>query len=203
MKRVRFSHSPAPRGSSKANGECHVRYHHTSSASIIDIVCPTCGHRAVASCVPNTLSNWPGGTLLGGGWVERKAVYWAKVCTHCTFRSESTCQDNITPFYWDFDAAGCRVWAWNREHLQMLLKVLQGESIAGDVHEWFRTYVRREWLLRQNRLRIAKEIVRRLGDESVKQAGPPWRLFRGQAGKEMKGLDWGLTKMPSATLRNR
>lgn len=173
MKRVKLSHAPAPSASSKDNGECHYRYRHTSRASVIDVVCRSCGHRAVASCVPNAFSIWPVGAVLGGGWVEMGAVHYTITCTHCTYRSQSTRLKDITPFFWDFDAAGCRVWAWNREHLQMLLKILRGESTTGDAHEWFRTYIPRNWLLRGNRSRIAKEIERRLGDVTAKRRLAP------------------------------
>lgn len=162
MRPVKYSHAPAELGRSAADGWCHVRYNHSCRASVIDLVCPACGHRAVASAVLDERFGGPLGAVAGDGFIEMGAVRWGIACTHCAHRAEATSIDVLTPFFWEFDAAGCRVWAWNRDHLQMLLKVLRGESVAGDTHECLRTYIPREWLLRGNRPRIAKEIARRL-----------------------------------------
>lgn len=167
MKAVKLSHAAAPKASSKSSGACHVRYGHRSRPTEIDMVCPKCGLRAVASLV----SDEPLGTVVGDGnpasWEDR----WAVACTQCTYRASSVPGVDVTPFFWEFEAAGCRVWAWNEGHLQMLASVLHGEKTAGRPYHWFRSYVRREWLLKRNRLRIAKEIAKRIANQAVQRTG--------------------------------
>jgi hypothetical protein len=78
---------------------------------------------------------------------------------------------DVTPFFWDFETAGCRVWAWNQDHLRMLFAALHGESTAGHPYDWFRSYIRKEWLLKRNRLRIAKEITKQIANQTVQRTG--------------------------------
>jgi hypothetical protein len=167
MKRVRLSHAAAANSSSKSSGACHVRYGHKSRPTVIDMVCPKCGLRAVASLN----SQEPLGAVVGDTNPASYEDRWTVACTQCVYRANAVSGADVSPFFWELEAAGCRVWAWNEQHLQMLLSVLLGEKTRGHPYDWFRSYVRREWLLKRNRLRIAKEIARRIANNKQRVRG--------------------------------
>jgi hypothetical protein len=167
MRQVKLSHKAAANSSAKRSGACHVRYGHKSKPSVIDIVCPKCGLRAIASLI----STEPVGAVIGDLHPAFRDDRWSVICTHCTYRANPISGADVTPFFWEFEAAGCQVWAWNQEHLQMLSTVLLGESTSGHPYDWFRSYIRKEWLLKRNRLRIAKEIARRVANKTVQRTG--------------------------------
>jgi len=167
VKSIKLSHAAAASSSSKRDGACHVRYGHKSWPTVIDIACPKCSLRAVVSFVSPKVF----GAFVGDGYLSTFGDRWAVACTQCTYRTSSMSGVDVTPFYWEFDAAGCRVWAWNIDHFKFLWNVLVGQKTHGDPHEWFRAYIRREWLLKRNRLRIAKEIATRIANQPVQRTG--------------------------------
>jgi hypothetical protein len=164
---VKFSHKAATLSRAKSSGACHVRYGHRSKPTVIDMVCPKCGLRAVASLI----SQEPVGAIVSDLHPAFHDDRWSVICTQCAYRASSISGADVTPFFWEFEAAGCRVWAWNQEHLRMLSSALLEESTTGHPYDWFRAYIHREWLLKRNRLRVAKEIAKQIANQTVQRTG--------------------------------
>ena len=163
MRKVKFSQKAAPTSSAMDNGAAHVRYGHKTTPTLIDVVCSKCGMQATAKLISEEAIGVVASDLNPAVQKDR----WSVACRHCTYRMSSVPKNEVTPFFWEFEAAGCRVWAWNEAHLGMLASVLLGESIGGHSYECLRTYIHKEWLLKRNRLRIAKEIANRIANKPL------------------------------------
>ena len=48
-------------------------------------------------------------------------------------------------------AGGVEIWAWNREHLEMVIHVLEGRPASEHPFGYFATYLRKRWLKRTRR----------------------------------------------------
>jgi len=91
---------------------------------------------------------------------------WKIVCEKCDYRGINLPYDKLPKIYYQVEAKRYVLWAWNRDHLMMLLKLLKQESIKCDPYEWFSTYAHKEWLQKKNRNSFVKSIEKFLRNES-------------------------------------
>ena len=71
---------------------------------------------------------------------------WSVICESCLYRTADISYRDLPPASYVCEARGHNLWAWNRDHLVMMLNLLRGESITGHKYEWFATSIRREWI---------------------------------------------------------
>lgn len=122
-------------------GSSHVRYDHEQRPTKIEVVCPSCGGCAIAK-----EPLYEQGTLIVGDLSPSwdKAVF-SICCTTCLLRLDNQHYGQLPAPFHQVSVSGRTLWAWNREHLDMLRKVLEGESIKGHPYEFFATYIHRGW----------------------------------------------------------
>ena len=135
-------------------GRSHVRYGHRCRARDLHVLCPRCGERALAQ----KNSEREMGVLIGdlsGTW---DLSDWRVQCDSCLYRSIDVAYEELPKFYYRVEARGVELWAWNRDHLAMLLMVLEDQSVENHPFGWLATYARREWLLKRNRVGLARAI---------------------------------------------
>lgn len=131
-----------PRLSSRiGGGSSHVRYDHKQRPTKIEVVCPKCGGCAVA-----TEPAYAQGTLVVGDLSPSwdKPVFQVR-CTNCFLRLANQHYYQLSPPYHQVSVSGRTLWAWNREHLDMLRQMLEGVDIKGHPYAFFATYIHRGW----------------------------------------------------------
>ena len=151
-----FSESP------NMTGINHVRYDHQHRPTLLHLVCPKCNGR----CVAQKPSEANTGALAGdctAAWITND---WAVACEHCHYRTYDQSYRDLPDIFYQVEARGGSLWAWNKEHLIMLLKLLRNDSLKGDQYEWYATYARKEWLQKKNRSSFIKSIERFLENEA-------------------------------------
>ena len=153
-----FPNSRKPRTSAPMGSFSHPRYAHENSPSRIEVRCPKCRGRAIADRIPLPIDARP-----GRGPAIPPEPKWKLVCTACSHRADETAFEDLTEPYIQVSARGETLFAWNREHLSMLLRLLRGESVQGDPYESYATYCRGSWLKKGDAL--AKAIQEFLDQE--------------------------------------
>jgi hypothetical protein len=83
--------------------------------------------------------------------------------------------DDLPGSYYDVVAGGARIWAWNFDHLTMLVDLLDGQRVDGHVYESLATYAHGEWKARKHRSRLAKALRKRWLDRDVATLTVPIR----------------------------
>lgn len=136
----------------------HVRYDHASRAKRLHVRCPKCDSRAEAHQPSQTET----GVIAGDCSRPWLSDDWIIVCEHCMWRASNLAYSQLPNLFYQVEARGNVLWAWNRDHLTMLRQLLAGEDVSEHPYEWFATYARREWLLKKNRKHLLKEIIRTL-----------------------------------------
>lgn len=128
----------------------HARYEHTSRPARLHVACPRCEARCEAF---KESEPEPGGR-------GSEALYalsdWVVTCSRCTFRARGLSYEDLPALYYQTDTLG--LWAWNREQLTMLLRVIEGRSVEGHPYRLYATYVKREWRLKRYRRRLVKAV---------------------------------------------
>jgi hypothetical protein len=135
-------------------GYSHVRYDHCSRPRVLHVVCPKCAGCTTATKASESDDSHLIGDL-SGTW---GLADWVAKCIRCDYRDQGLSYERLTDPYYRVEAAGVELWAWNRDHFAMLLRLLRGEDIKGDPYEWFATYAHRQWLKRSNRRRLASKM---------------------------------------------
>ena len=136
------------------SGSSHVRYDHRSRARILHVACPRCQRRAEAK----KESELEKGNVIGDTEGTWELSDWSIVCHACPFRQSSLAYEQLPDLFCRLDIRGIAIWAWNFDHLQMLLRLLNHESIDGDPYRWFATYAHGDWLRESNRSAIVKKL---------------------------------------------
>ncbi len=158
MPGTKYSRGPAPKVEAMGDtGSTHVRYSHGNMPSVLHVRCPRCSGLAIAGPCPETPAR-----LRKIVFAERElpVTVWDLRCTQCVHRVTTVQYEDLPRLFWRAEAAGVEIWAWNREHLQMLRKVLAKESVDGDPYEGFATYARKEWLIERNRKRLLNAVTK-------------------------------------------
>lgn len=55
----------------------------------------------------------------------------------------------FSPLWFDLRAQDCELWAWNREHLTMLIELLEGRDVSQHPYGFLATYVPGAWKRRR------------------------------------------------------
>lgn len=140
------------------NGMSHVRYDHRSRPSKIEVVCPKCEAKAIA-----TVPCYDTGIYICNDLCPHwQTNDWSVACTNCTFRAFKQSYSELGKFYYQVEARGHTLWAWNREHLVMLYNLLSNKPIDKFRYGWFATYARKEWLKGSRKKSFAKAVDKML-----------------------------------------
>ncbi len=137
------------------NGPSHVRYDHRRRARDLHLRCPKCDDLAFAG----KTSERNQGLLvhdLAGTW---HLSDWQVQCTTCLYRIADCSYDALPDLYYRVSARGVELWAWNRDHLQMLHQLLSGEDVSAHSYGSLATYAHRDWLLKKKALAKAVEVA--------------------------------------------
>lgn len=119
----------------------HVRYDHRQRPTKLEIRCPKCDGRAVA-----TDARYAQGHISTGDTSPHWRVPEFSVsCTGCAFRADRQSYDDLTEPFHQVAHNGETLWAWNFEHLCMIADLLKGRSAKGHPYEFYSTYIRRSW----------------------------------------------------------
>jgi hypothetical protein len=141
-------------GGKRGSGATHIRYAHVTRPTEIAVACPRCGGCALATQPSHAL-----GQLTAGDCSREFGEPWSVACRACPFRATGLPWSEmraLSPLYFRATVAGVEIWAWNRDHLAMLVAALEGRPLAGKPYAYFSTYLRREWLTGSRRARFAR-----------------------------------------------
>ncbi len=83
---------------------------------------------------------------------------WELRCDECPRRERGIAYESLPPPYYVVEARGTTLWAWNEEHLTMLLDLLEGRSLEEHPYGWFATYVEKNWTRLGYRESLARAI---------------------------------------------
>jgi len=138
----------------------HVRYGHGAGTSSIALVCPRCGREAIASLPCAAL----GVALIADLSPEWRAKQWRVACTACAHRAGPFGYQEMrghAPLYFTLTAKGEDLWAWNREHVHLLIEVLRGARVDRHRLGWLAYYVPGRWKTRARHfLPLARRLAR-------------------------------------------
>ena len=140
------------------SGFSHVRYDHSSRPRVYDVACPKCAARASAHKDSETEMGNVIGDLAGTWHLDD----WRITCLSCDYRESDAAYAQLPPPFFRVTSRGTNLWAFNRGHFVMLLRLLDGDPISGDPYEWFATYAHGDWLRKSNRVGLAKQMRRLL-----------------------------------------
>ena len=100
------------------------------------------------------------GNLIGDMSFTWHLADWSVVCHKCSYRASSAGFNDLPSPFFRVVTRGSELWAWNRDHFYMLLRLLNHESISGDPYEWFATYAHGDWLRENCRRAFVKQMRR-------------------------------------------
>ena len=123
------------------SGLSHVKYDHFHFPRKVELKCPTCDQKSFAEN-KNVPGNFPHFIDISG--YEK---VWEFSCLTCIKREKMTWEELSKIRLWNkISIKNEVVWAWNINHLEMILKKLRGENI--DSHDWafFANYLNKNWL---------------------------------------------------------
>ena len=146
-----------------SSGSSHARYDHRSRPRVLHVVCPKCSQQAEAA----KESELEMGHVIGdlaGTW---ELLDWTIKCHHCPYRLNAAAYSELPQPYYRVTVRGFELWAWNRDHFDMLLRLLNRESITNHPYAWFATYAHRDWLRDRNRSAFVKQMKRFLVEQTA------------------------------------
>ena len=126
-------------GFSSGGGSTHVRYDHKQRPAHIDIKCPQCGELAIAL---DQESKYESVGDMSPSWDTQS---FSITCTKCTHRKASISYEDLTEPYFQIEGRGSLLWAWNRTHLDMIYKSIQGLDVKNHPYNFYQTYIHGDW----------------------------------------------------------
>ena len=93
------------------SGWSHIRYDHKSRPKILDVACPSCGSKAIAS-KPSEESLE--GVVVADLSPSFPINDWQIRCVECTYRKSGVAYNNLPALY--FSGGSFDTWAWNSDH---------------------------------------------------------------------------------------
>lgn len=138
------------------SGLNHVRYDHKQRPTKLDVVCPRCQSCAIA--IDSAFNQ--GRLIIGDTSPTWHKSEFSIICTKCMYRAKDISYEELTEPFHQISISGRTLWAWNIEHLEMILFTLQGRNISKHPYGFFVTYIHRGWM--QWRIKFAKEIERHI-----------------------------------------
>ncbi len=141
-------------GGKRSSGATHARYAHATRPTAIALACPRCGAMALAT-QPSHARGRRAVSDCSPEWREP----WRIVCEGCPWRAKDLDYDAVRaagPLYFAVEVQGVELWAFDREHLELIADALEGRPVEGHPLRIFSTYLRRGWLSRSRRPAFAK-----------------------------------------------
>jgi hypothetical protein len=143
------------------SGWSHLRYDHERRPTLVDVRCPKCHGKAVAT----EPCHDEGYSIVGEGSCEHwEKSEWRIVCLTCPFRNSGKSYFEIGELFYRIVSGDIVLWAWNRDHLIMLLDLLSKRPITSHKYASFATYAERDWLTGSRRRTFVKAIEKFLQD---------------------------------------
>ncbi|WP_143484380.1 hypothetical protein [Pseudoalteromonas piscicida] len=136
------------------SGINHVRYDHSSRPTLLHLSCPKCNGR----CLSRKQSESADKIIAGDCNTAWHTDDWMVLCESCTYRIHGLAYEELPPLYYQVSARGHNLWAWNKQHLLMLKKLINAKSIKDDPYEWFATYAHKSWIKKKNRAAFVNAI---------------------------------------------
>jgi len=137
-------------------GATHARYGHRSRARDLDVVCPQCGGRALAT-QPSASDS---GVIVGDLHPAWGLADWTVSCSRCGHGATELSYERLPPLFWMLESGTETVWAWNRDHLAFVAAVLEGQDVRSDPYAWLAAYVPGNW--KRDGKRVARTIRKKL-----------------------------------------
>ena len=136
------------------NGHSHARYDHRCRARDLHVRCPRCHGRALA-----TKDSEQGQSVLiselAGTW---DVADWQVRCDSCPYRTSGLAFEALPALFYRLAAGGVELWAYNRDHLEMLGRFLEGRDVDHHPYGWLDTYAHKDWLTKKNRSALARAV---------------------------------------------
>ncbi|RRD67565.1 hypothetical protein EII19_05520 [Comamonadaceae bacterium OH2310_COT-174] len=128
-----------------SGGASHVRYDHRQRPAQLDVRCPRCGQRALATPPPALLDAMPDVRIAADGNALWDQPFDLR-CTACLYRAQGVAYAQLPPLFHQISVGGRTLWAWNSEHLDMIAQALQGRDVRRHPYGFFATYIQRGWM---------------------------------------------------------
>jgi hypothetical protein len=140
-------------------GLTHVRYEHSCGPTLVAVRCPRCDAQAKASLPLHAA----GVALVGDLSPEYGGQEWVVSCSECPLRAGPFYYDEMrafAPLWFDLRGQGEDFWAWNAEHLEMLVLIFESADVTKHSHGWLATYVPGDWKRRASHYaKVAKRLL--------------------------------------------
>lgn len=137
----------------------HVLYGHRCGPSQVALTCPHCGREAQAS-LPCSIS---GVHLIGDLSPEWSSTEWHVACLTCAYRAgpfDHRQMRDHAPLYFRMDDSGQDLWAWNRDHLRLLINVFSDSDVTDHPYARLVTYIPGHWKARASQYeRLARRLL--------------------------------------------
>ncbi len=134
-------------------GKTHVKYDHFHYPRVIELHCPKCNAQALASNkdAPPGIEHFIE--------IAEFEKCWNIKCLTCDFRTTKKWEEmKIFKLWLKREIRDVEFWAWNRNHLHMILKRLKNENLESDRWSFFETYIPGIWLTQLRGKRELKKI---------------------------------------------
>ena len=128
-------------GFRRSGGINHKRYDHQVRPTRIDVICPKCKNLAVAI---DTVTEQ--GSLFAYDISESwNGAPFLVSCSKCPYKEKDQTYYQLPDPYHQIFHNGQKLWAWNTDHLLMILKALKGEDISSNRYFVLHTYIHGYW----------------------------------------------------------
>lgn len=122
-------------------GSTHIRYAHYHYPRVIELKCPKCLGKALAINADATKEIE---YFMDIAHFEKR---WNTKCSKCSFRRNTNWEETKElELRFKVEIRDIEFWAWNKEHLKMILKRLRNEDLKSDKWELFSAYIPGKWL---------------------------------------------------------
>jgi len=128
-------------GSRSGGGSSHVRYDHLRRPIKIEILCPCCQKRAIASD-DHANQDYVSVGDMSPNWEQSS---FSVMCTSCMYRGKNVSYDELSEPFYQIKGRGEILWAWNLAHLEMIYLFLSAKNIKGHQYEFYSTYIHGDW----------------------------------------------------------
>ena len=122
-------------------GPNHSRYDHRQRPAQLEVCCPRCGQRTLAT---------PAGATADVHISSDSNSLWdqpfALCCTACLYRAQGVPYEHLPPLFHQISVGGRTLWAWNSGHLDMIALALQGQDVRRHPYGFFAADIHRGWM---------------------------------------------------------
>ncbi|WGD34635.1 hypothetical protein [Olleya sp. YS] len=126
-------------------GKTHITYAHRHFPKIIELKCKKCKSKVIAK---NLNASDEIEHFIDISNIEKT---WNLLCVNCTYRKDLVWEE-LTEFdlWLKTEIRNINFWAWNTDHLKMIIKKLKKEDLASDKWMFFESYIPKIWLIKFN-----------------------------------------------------